>query len=82
MAYRDYELADLHVGDEVRAFHPRSLGVIWPGEVAKVGRKMVHIRFGVDGRTYRLNPKYVSEITKSDHIQRIREHGNDGEGSV
>lgn len=59
----DYTLADLGVGQTVRAFHPHTLGVIHTGTVEVVGRKYVHVRFGVDQeRTHRLLPKYVTEV--------------------
>lgn len=53
-------ISDLKVGDRVRAFHPHTLGVIHAGDVVKVGRKWVHVRFTVSGdRVYKLAPDYV-----------------------
>lgn len=41
---------DIRVGDRVRAFDPRTLGVVKHGEVLRVGRVRVHIDFGLSGR--------------------------------
>lgn len=59
----DLTLDDVQVGDTVNAFHPRTLGVIYQGEVTRVGRRYVHVRFGVDQRSYRMLPQYVTGVT-------------------
>lgn len=58
-------LASLHVGDRVRAFHPRTLGVVLQPTVAKVGRKYVHCDFGsMWGGTFAVAPVHVIEIVE------------------
>jgi hypothetical protein len=58
----DYTLADLRVGQTVRAFHPHTLGVTHHAIVEKIGRVYVTVRFTIDGKSYRLHPKYVTEV--------------------
>lgn len=53
---------DLERGSLVRAFHPRTLGVVHAGTVQKVGTVYVHVKFHVDGRTYKLLPQYVTAV--------------------
>lgn len=55
-------LSDVHVGDAVRAFHPLTLGVVYMASVTKVGRKYVHVQFGIDGRRFHMLPKYITEV--------------------
>jgi len=44
-------------GDRVRAFHPRTLGVIYHGTVVIAGRKYVHVDFGqLLGGVFRVAP--------------------------
>lgn len=45
------ESAELKRGYEVRAFDPRTLGVVRYGRVAGVGRKWARIDFGLTGTT-------------------------------
>lgn len=66
--YGTYELADLHVGQRVRAFHPGTLGVAHAATVETVGRKYVTVRWNITGRTSRLIPGHVIAI---DHDERI-----------
>jgi hypothetical protein len=37
------------IGDEVKAFDPRTLGVVKTGRVVKVGRTYLHVDFGLTG---------------------------------
>ncbi len=39
----------LSLGDEVRAFDPRTLGVVKHGRVVTFGPKWVHVDFGLTG---------------------------------
>lgn len=50
------------VDDTVRAFDPRTLGVVKHGRVVKVGRKYAHIDFGLSGVAKVLH-KDVLEVT-------------------
>lgn len=45
--YQDVSL--YRVGETVRAFDPRTLGVVKHGKVLKVGRKYLTIDFGLSG---------------------------------
>ena len=45
------DLSLYRVGDQVRAFDPRTLGVIKIGRVTKIGRKYATIDFGLAGET-------------------------------
>lgn len=52
MTYSESLYGDLslyRVGEMVRAFDPRTLGVIKCGRVLKIGRKYVTIDFGLTG---------------------------------
>jgi hypothetical protein len=50
------------IGDTVRAFHPRRMGVVNTGTVVKVGRKYVHVDFGeLLGGTFRVSPEHIVE---------------------
>lgn len=61
----DLTLADVAVGDRVRAFHPATLGVIYHGTVVTVGRKWVHVDFGtLLGGRYRVAPCHVVEVVE------------------
>lgn len=39
--------SDFQVGDIVKAFHPRTMGVVKHGEIKYVGKKWYSIDFGV-----------------------------------
>jgi hypothetical protein len=43
------DLSLYRVGEEVRAFDPRTLGVVKVGRVVKIGRKYVTVDFGLTG---------------------------------
>lgn len=43
------DLSLYRVGEDVRAFDPRTLGVVKVGTVTKIGRKYVTIDFGLTG---------------------------------
>jgi hypothetical protein len=55
-------MSGLQVGQRVRAFDPRTLGVVKHGRVLKVGRRWVTIDFGVTGTT-RVRLGDVIEVT-------------------
>lgn len=43
------DLSLYRVGDQVRAFDPRTLGVVKVGRIVKVGRKYATVDFGLSG---------------------------------
>ena len=43
------DLSLYRVGEDVRAFDPRTLGVVKVGRVVKIGRKYVTVDFGLTG---------------------------------
>ncbi len=43
------DLSLYRVGDQVRAFDPRTLGVVKIGRVVKVGTKYAYVDFGLTG---------------------------------
>ncbi len=43
------DLSLYRVGDQVRAFDPRTLGVVKTGRIVKIGRKYVTVDFGLTG---------------------------------
>jgi hypothetical protein len=45
----DCTLTTLSVGQRVRAFDPRTLGVIKHGTITAIGRKYVTVDFGLSG---------------------------------
>jgi len=52
MAYFEDFYSDLslyRVGEMVRAFDPRTLGVVKVGRIVKIGRKYVTVDFGLTG---------------------------------
>lgn len=51
MALRDFysDLSLYRVGEQVRAFDPRTLGVVKVGTVTRIGRKYVTVDFGLSG---------------------------------
>lgn len=56
-----YTLADFKVGDIVRAFHPRTFGVVYTAEVKTVGRTWLTVDFkGGDYATRRIAPRDVT----------------------
>lgn len=57
-----YTLDDFRVGDRVRAFHPRTLGVMHWGSVTRVGRKWLTVAFRTAPGVYRIDPRDVSDI--------------------
>lgn len=61
-SYGTYTLADLHVGQRVRAFHPATFGVAHYATVETVGRKYVTVRWHITDRTSRLVPEHVIAI--------------------
>jgi hypothetical protein len=63
-AMTDTTLSDLRVGQTVRAFHPRTLGVIYTGTVERVGTKWVHVHFPISGSVHKMAPRYVTEIVE------------------
>lgn len=56
------QLVEVREGDTVRAFDPRTLGVVKHGTVLRVGRVRVHIDFGLTGRTF-VRRRDVLEVT-------------------
>lgn len=55
-------LAEIHEGDTVRAFHPRTMGVIYTGTVRMVGRTLVHVHFPISDTVHKLAPRDVVEV--------------------
>lgn len=64
MSVDTYQLSDFRTGDQVWAFHPRTLGVMYWGTVETVGRKWLTVRMAPDGRSYRIRPGDVGEIKR------------------
>lgn len=57
-----FTLSDFKVGDNVQAFHPRTLGVIHYGTVTKVGRTYLTVDFGsLLGGAFRVSAGDVSQ---------------------
>lgn len=54
---------DLKAGDIVRAFHPRTLGVVHTGRVVSVGRKFARVDFGdLRGNVLRVPLRDILEL--------------------
>lgn len=51
MSFNDFyaDLSLYRVGEQVRAFDPRTMGVVKVGRVVKIGRKYITIDFGLTG---------------------------------
>jgi len=48
------------IGQEIRAFHPRMLGVVLPCTIVRIGRKYLSVDFGeIRGGTFRIYPEDV-----------------------
>ena len=47
MSWSERNVLGLRKGDTVRAFHPKTLGVVKYGTVVGVGRRYVRVDFGV-----------------------------------
>jgi hypothetical protein len=56
----DATLSTLNVGDEVRAFDPRTLGVVKYGTITAISRKYVTVYFGLSGSVKILGSDVVS----------------------
>lgn len=51
------------VGDTVRAFHPRTVGVVHTGVIVKLGRVYAHVDFGpLRGGVCRVLPSDILEV--------------------
>ena len=51
MTFADFygDLSLYRVGEDVRAFDPRTLGVVKVGRIVKIGRKYATVDFGLTG---------------------------------
>ena len=53
-------------GQLVKAFHPRTMGVVYHGRIVKVGRKYIYIDFGLWG-VHRVIPEHVVDTNVVDY---------------
>jgi hypothetical protein len=56
----------LKVGQLVKAFHPRTMGVVYHGRIEKVGWKYVHIDFGIWG-LHKVIPGHIVDTNVPDY---------------